>query len=66
MKMITNQFQATHYYEINGQQFRPFLLNIEAFSRIADNPHGFNGETFYQIGLKGILVRMRLFMQFNR
>jgi hypothetical protein len=48
MKMISNQFQATHYYEINGQQFRPFLLNIEAFSRIADNPHGFNGETFYR------------------
>lgn len=47
MKMITNQFQATHYYEINGQQFRPFLLNIEAFSRIADNPEGFDSEVFY-------------------
>lgn len=47
MKMMYHQVDAKHYYEVNGQQFRPFLVNIEAFSRIAENPDSFNGDTFY-------------------
>jgi hypothetical protein len=48
MKMMVNKFQATHYWEINGQQFRPFLLNLEAFSVAADSPGNFDGELFYK------------------
>ncbi len=48
MKMMSNNFKADKYYEINGQQFRPFLLNIEAFSKIAQNPTSFDGEEFYK------------------
>lgn len=48
MKMMGNQFKANKYWEINGQHFRPFLLNIEAFAAIANNPGAFSGETFYE------------------
>lgn len=48
MKMVVNKFQATHYWEINGQQFRPFLLNLEAFSESASSPENFDGEAFYK------------------
>ena len=48
MKMMVNKFQANKYWEINGQQFRPFLINIEAFSVAASNPEAFNGEAFYK------------------
>lgn len=47
MKMMANKYQAIHYWEINGQQFRPFLLNLEAFSLAANDPESFNGEQFY-------------------
>ena len=48
MKMMVNKYQATNYWEINGQQFRPFLLNIEAFSASASSPETFDGEAFYK------------------
>ena len=48
MKMMINRFQAINFWEINGQQFRPFLLNIEAYATIANNPDAFNGEAFYR------------------
>jgi hypothetical protein len=48
MKMMINKYQANKYWEINGQQFRPFLLNIEAFAAMANNPEAFNGEAFYK------------------
>ncbi|NQU54798.1 MAG: glycosyl hydrolase 115 family protein [Bacteroidetes bacterium] len=48
MKMMVNKYQANKYWEINGQQFRPFLLNIEAFSAMANNPEAFDGEVFYK------------------
>ncbi|MEZ5104982.1 MAG: glycosyl hydrolase 115 family protein [Draconibacterium sp.] len=47
MKLMVNKFQANRYWEINGQQFRPFLLNIEAFAEAAGNPEAFNGDLFY-------------------
>ena len=48
MKMMVREYQADKYCLVNGQQFRPFLLNIEAFSEISKNPESFNGEQFYQ------------------
>jgi hypothetical protein len=48
MKMVVSKFQANKYWEINGQQFRPFLINIEAFAAAASNPEAFNGEAFYK------------------
>jgi len=48
MKMMVNKYQANRFWEINGQQFRPFLLNIEAFAALANNPNEFDGELFYK------------------
>lgn len=48
MKMMINRYQANKYWEINGQQFRPFLLNLEAFSVMANNPETFDGDAFYK------------------
>ena len=48
MKMMKERYGANKYYQVNGQQFRPFLLNIEAFAKIADSPENFNGEQFYK------------------
>jgi len=47
MKKMVNDYGANKYCMVNGQQFRPFLINIEAFSKMADNVNGFNGEVFY-------------------
>lgn len=47
MKRMVNHFGANKYCMVNGQQFRPFLINIEAFSKMADNVNSFNGELFY-------------------
>ncbi|MGQ1786170.1 MULTISPECIES: glycosyl hydrolase 115 family protein [unclassified Saccharicrinis] len=43
-----DDYGANKYCVVNGQQFRPFLLNIEAFSEIANNRQAFDGEKFYQ------------------
>lgn len=47
MKMMVNTYGANKYCMVNGQQFRPFLLNIQAYSTLADNINNFDGETFY-------------------
>ncbi|MBD0777415.1 glycosyl hydrolase 115 family protein [Maribacter sp. ANRC-HE7] len=47
MKNMVNDFQADKYCLVNGQQFRPFLLNIEAFSEMSKDVNGFDGEKFY-------------------
>ncbi|WP_297089344.1 glycosyl hydrolase 115 family protein [uncultured Draconibacterium sp.] len=47
MKQMVNDYGANKYCLVNGQQFRPFLLNLEAFSKVADNVNAFNGEQFY-------------------
>lgn len=47
MKKMVNKYGANKYCMVNGQQFRPFLLNIEAFSKVADNVNAFDGEAFY-------------------
>lgn len=48
MKLMVNEYGANKYCMVNGQQFRPFLINLEAFSLIADDVSAFNGEQFYR------------------
>lgn len=48
MTMMFEQYDATHYMEVNGQTFRPFLLNIEAYAQAAVLGSAFDGEQFYQ------------------
>ncbi len=47
MKQMVKDYGANKYCLVNGQQFRPFLLNIEAYSKVADNVFAFNGKQFY-------------------
>jgi hypothetical protein len=48
MSFMANKYNATKYLDVNGQTFRPFLLNLEAFSQWAYNPPEFNGGSFYK------------------
>ena len=48
MSMMVDRFGADEYLMVNGQTFRPFMLNIEAFSRFAQSPKEFDGEAFYR------------------
>jgi len=47
MKKMFSEYQATAYCEVNGQTFRPFLLNLEAFSEVCNTPEDYSGEGFY-------------------
>ncbi len=47
MKEMFQKFEADKYCLVNGQTFRPFLLNIEAYSAISNNPETFTGNQFY-------------------
>ena len=51
MHKMFDEYSATAYCEVNGQQFRPFLLNIEAFSEVCKDPDSFTGSGFYQTWL---------------
>lgn len=48
MKLMVREYGANKYCMVNGQQFRPFLINLEAFSFIADNVEAFDGDQFYR------------------
>ncbi len=48
MTQMLKRYDAGSYLQVNGQTFRPFLLNLEAFSRFAADPAGFDGERFYR------------------
>ncbi len=48
MKMMFNDFNAHAYCLVNGQNFRPFLLNLEAYGAVCQNPDSFDGEQFYE------------------
>ncbi|MFK7981878.1 MAG: glycosyl hydrolase 115 family protein [Saprospiraceae bacterium] len=48
MKKMFTEYQATAYCEVNGQQFRPFIFNLEAFSTVCNNPESYSGNAFYQ------------------
>ena len=47
MDMMYNNYGATEYMMVNGQTFRPFMLNIEAFAESARLGTKFDGEQFY-------------------
>lgn len=48
MKKMFTEYQATAYCEVNGQTFRPFLFNLEAFSEVCNRPENYSGQAFYQ------------------
>jgi len=48
MKLMVKEYGANKYCMVNGQQFRPFLINLEAFSKVADDVFAFDGEQFYR------------------
>jgi hypothetical protein len=46
MKMMFDEFGATEYCLVNGQQFRPFIFNLEAYSEVCNDPSTFSGDEF--------------------
>lgn len=48
MKGMFHEYNANTYCLINGQNFRPFLLNLEAYSSVCNNPEKFDGAEFYK------------------
>jgi hypothetical protein len=46
MRELLLRHDATHYCLVNGQTFRHFLLNIEAYARVVADPVGMVGEDF--------------------
>lgn len=48
MKASFEDLDAYQFCLVNGQNFRPFLLNIEAYSEISNTPDEFTGEAFYK------------------
>lgn len=48
MKQMFQDFGADKYCLVNGQNFRPFLLNLEAYSKICYDPDTFYAEQFYK------------------
>lgn len=48
MKYMFKEYKADAYCMVNGQNFRPFLLNLEAYSAVCENPDTFNGDKFYR------------------
>ncbi len=47
MTLMIKDYDATGYLQVNGQTFRPFLLNLDAFGRLAYDPDNFEGDRFY-------------------
>lgn len=52
MSLMFDTYNATAYCMVNGQQFRPFILNIEAFSEVCRDPTAYSGDRFYEEWLK--------------
>ncbi|WP_117882349.1 glycosyl hydrolase 115 family protein [Aureibaculum luteum] len=48
MKSMVRKYKADKYCLVNGQTFRPFLLNMEAFSELSKNVEAFDGDLFYK------------------
>ncbi len=48
MFSFVNKYNATYYMEVNGQTFRPFILNLEAYSAFAQSPSTYDGHEFYR------------------
>jgi len=48
MKDMFENYNADKFCLVNGQTFRPYLLNLEAYSAVCYNPDTFNGDAFYK------------------
>lgn len=48
MKEMFQKYDADNYCLVNGQNFRPFLLNLEAYSQVCYDPEKFNADNFYK------------------
>ncbi len=48
MRELLTRHRANHYVLVNGQTFRHFLLNLEAYSRAVADPDRFDGEAFHR------------------
>ncbi|QWX82814.1 glycosyl hydrolase 115 family protein [Cellulophaga sp. HaHaR_3_176] len=48
MKDMFQKYEADKYCLVNGQNFRPFLLNLEAYSQVCYNPETFTSDSFYK------------------
>ncbi|MFA6241042.1 MAG: glycosyl hydrolase 115 family protein, partial [Candidatus Hydrogenedentales bacterium] len=48
MKELLVTHEATEYCLVNGQTFRHFILNLEAYAKATYAPEAFDGETFLQ------------------
>lgn len=48
MKEMFQTYGADNYCLVNGQNFRPFLLNLEAYSAVCQDPDSFNNDDFYK------------------
>jgi hypothetical protein len=48
LNMMGSRYHAFSYLEVNGQTFRPFLLNLEAFADWGYDPGKFHGADFYR------------------
>ena len=47
MKFMFKNYNADKYMQVNGQTFRPFLINLEAYSEVANKPELFSDDEFY-------------------
>ncbi|MGB3146086.1 MAG: glycosyl hydrolase 115 family protein [Maribacter sp.] len=48
MKAMFQTYNADSYCMVNGQNFRPFLLNLEAYSEVCKEPEVFKAGIFYK------------------
>lgn len=48
MNKMFERYNATSYCQVNGQQFRQFLVNLEAFSEVCRDPKTYSGDIFYK------------------
>lgn len=48
MDMMFDKYGADKYCQVNGQTFRPFMFNLEAFSEVCRDPEAFDPDKFYQ------------------
>ncbi len=48
MHLMFDKYDASSYCMVNGQQFRPFILNIEAFSEACKDPEDYSGQKFLE------------------
>ncbi|CAN0536617.1 unnamed protein product, partial [Scytosiphon promiscuus] len=48
MKNMFQEYGADKYCLVNGQNFRPFLINLEAYSEVCQNPDSVENNDFYK------------------